>query len=96
MHVCTIYSRSQSTLISLPVRYQWPQMPKQLQEQPPVQQLLEQPSRLPLRRCSFEPPRVAHAVCVRVAACLCATTPSTTFVIDLGLAAPASRRSVAA
>jgi hypothetical protein len=74
----------------------WPQMPKQLQEQPPVQQLLEQPSRLPLRRCSFEPPRVAHAVCVRVAACLCATTPSTTFVIDLGLAAPASRHSVAA
>ena len=56
----------------------WPQMPKQLQEQPPVQQLLEQPSRLPLRRCSFEPPRVAHAVCVRVAACLRATTPSTT------------------
>ena len=53
-------------------------MPEQLQEQPPVQQLLEQPSRLPLRRCSFEPPRVAHAVCVRVAACLRATTPSTT------------------
>ena len=39
---------------------------------------LEQPSPLPLQRRSFEPPRAAHPVRVRVAACLRATTPSTT------------------
>ena len=53
-------------------------MPEQPQEQPLVQQPLEQPSPLPHRRRSFEPPRAAHPVRVRVAVCLSATTPSTT------------------
>jgi hypothetical protein len=61
----------------------WPQMPDQPQEQPLVQQPLEQPSPLPLQRRSFEPPRAAHPVRVRVAACLRATPPSTTCVIDI-------------
>ena len=74
----------------------WPQMPEQPQEQPLVQQPLEQPSPLPLQRRSFEPPRAAHPVRVRVATCLRATPPSTTRRHRYSLAAPASRLSAAA
>lgn len=74
----------------------WAQMPEQPQEQPLVQQPLEQPSPLPLQRRSLEPPRAAHPVRVRVAACLRATPRINYLRHRYSLAAPASRRSAAA